>query len=130
MRTNCDCNGRPLGTPKCSECREESERKALGPSEGSSCYASLGEPEEYSALWFADKIIELETKLRSSLGALAASRTNASIIQSLLYGADGDCGAVRLASQIEEWCDAEISSHNVRPLASPPLTPQDPDHGK
>lgn len=39
MRTNCSCNGRPLGTPKCSECREEIEREALGPLDAATCSA-------------------------------------------------------------------------------------------
>ena len=57
---------------------------------------------------------DLEIKLRSALGALAASRTNASLIQSLLYGSDGDCGAVRLASQIEDWCNEGLFPENAK----------------
>jgi len=39
MRTNCACDGRPLGTPKCPECREESERSALAPSDATTLFA-------------------------------------------------------------------------------------------
>ena len=48
MRTNCSCAGRPLGTPKCSECQEEIERDASGSSEASSGHAF---PEDWDVLF-------------------------------------------------------------------------------
>lgn len=68
-------------------------------------FSALGEMERERNEW--------KRKSKNQWIALSQARHNAMLILNIRWGHYGDCGAVRLAAEIEEVCNAQMEAPNV-----------------